>query len=253
MNTSSTEFIWRPSQSHGADSQIFTGILNGKPGDSNYGAPPGFCYDIKCKDSRIQDDPYLEDYNVDTVVDNFIARVEEVAAYTRGGHIMFTMGSDFQYENAEEYFANLDKLIKLVNSDARPVHAFYSTPSEYTAAKEAANLVWDIKTDDFFPYGTNASTGETRYWTGFFSSRATDKHFTRIASTYLQSARHIAAIEAVVSGKVPTKTFATFDAPRELSNTAELAQAVGLLQHHDAITGTEKQHEQQLPKHQHEL
>ena len=31
-------------------------------------------------------------------------------------HIMMTMGSDFQYENANEWFKNLDKLIKYVNA-----------------------------------------------------------------------------------------------------------------------------------------
>jgi hypothetical protein len=30
-------------------------------------------------------------------------------------HIMMTMGSDFQYENAHVWFQNLDKLIKYVN------------------------------------------------------------------------------------------------------------------------------------------
>ncbi len=31
-------------------------------------------------------------------------------------HIMMTMGSDFEYENANEWFKNLDKLIKYVNA-----------------------------------------------------------------------------------------------------------------------------------------
>jgi lysosomal alpha-mannosidase len=31
-------------------------------------------------------------------------------------HIINTMGSDFQYENANEWYKNLDKLIKYVNA-----------------------------------------------------------------------------------------------------------------------------------------
>ncbi len=31
-------------------------------------------------------------------------------------HIIMTMGSDFQYENSNEWFKNLDKLIKYVNA-----------------------------------------------------------------------------------------------------------------------------------------
>jgi len=31
-------------------------------------------------------------------------------------HIIMTMGSDFQYESANQWFKNLDKLIKYVNA-----------------------------------------------------------------------------------------------------------------------------------------
>ena len=43
-------------------------------------------------------------------------------------NIMFTMGSDFQYNNANTWFKNLDKLINYVNLDGR-INAFYSTPT----------------------------------------------------------------------------------------------------------------------------
>jgi hypothetical protein len=32
-------------------------------------------------------------------------------------HIIMTMGSDFQYENANEWFKNMDKLMKYVNAE----------------------------------------------------------------------------------------------------------------------------------------
>jgi alpha-mannosidase len=51
-------------------------------------------------------------------------------------------------------YRNLDRLIAAVNSDGR-VHARYSTPDEYAAAKLAANLTWPMKFDDFFPYSSN--------------------------------------------------------------------------------------------------
>jgi len=31
-------------------------------------------------------------------------------------HIIMTMGSDFQYENANQWFKNMDKLMKYVNA-----------------------------------------------------------------------------------------------------------------------------------------
>lgn len=36
--------------------------------------------------------------------------------FYRTNHTVMTMGSDFQYENANMWFKNLDKLIQLVNA-----------------------------------------------------------------------------------------------------------------------------------------
>ena len=38
---------------------------------------------------------------------------------TRGSHVMWTMGTDFEYENAHAWFDNMDKIIKHVNVDGR--------------------------------------------------------------------------------------------------------------------------------------
>ena len=59
-----------------------------------------------------QDDPNLMDYNVDERVDAFIRDVLLQAGNYRTEHIMFTFGSDFHYENAMEYYRNIDKLMK---------------------------------------------------------------------------------------------------------------------------------------------
>ena len=45
-------------------------------------------------------------------------------------NIYFMMGSDFQYENANVWYKNLDKLIHHVNADGR-VNMFYSNPEIY--------------------------------------------------------------------------------------------------------------------------
>ena len=41
--------------------------------------------------------------------------VKDQNYYYTTGHVMLTMGSDFQYEDALEDYLNLDKLIKHVN------------------------------------------------------------------------------------------------------------------------------------------
>lgn len=90
---------------------------------------------------------------------------------------MWTMGDDFQYQFAESWFRQMDRLIHYVNKvlisiscsiniavletgfspiplntpqDGR-VNALYSTPSLYVDAKNDANVTWPLKTDDFFP------------------------------------------------------------------------------------------------------
>lgn len=69
-----------------------------------------------------------------------------------------TTCSDFQYENAREWYKNLDKLIHYVNQDGR-LNVFYSSPITYTEARQAEGLAWTTKTDDFFPY----ADGEVRH------------------------------------------------------------------------------------------
>lgn len=45
----------------------------------------------------------------------FVKAVIGQAAHYTTNNIMFTMGSDFQYEDAREWYKNLDKLIYYVN------------------------------------------------------------------------------------------------------------------------------------------
>ena len=67
----------------------------------------------------LQDDPNLVGYNVDERVKDFVKVAQEQAEKYATNHIMFTMGSDFQYEDAAEWFKNLDKVIRYVNKMVR--------------------------------------------------------------------------------------------------------------------------------------
>lgn len=213
------EFVWRASPSLGKDAQVFSG-LTGECG-GNYGPPTGFDWDIFSSDEPIQDDERLHGHNVKSRVDEFVAAAQELANATRGEHIMFTMGSDFQYQAAENWYVNLDKIIHYANLDGR-VNVFYSTPEAYVAAKASERSVtWPLKTDDFFPY----ADGPHMFWSGYSTSRPALKRFVRETSAFLQVARQVAALSGS-TGK----------------DLEPLARAMGVLQHHDAVAGTEKQH-----------
>ena len=50
---------------------------------------------------------------------SFVKAAQEQAAHYASNHIMFTMGSDFNYESALEWYKNLDKLVYHVNKMVR--------------------------------------------------------------------------------------------------------------------------------------
>jgi len=220
VNQSAAEFVWRASPSLGPQTQVFTG-LTGEYG-GNYGPPAGFNWDHSSNDEPIQDDPDLENYNVQSRIDDFVKASLWQASHTKGHNILMTMGSDFQYEAAGDWYSNLDKLIHYLNKDGR-VNAFYSNPEMYVAAKAKEDVAWPLKTDDFFPY----ADGPHQFWTGYFTSRPDLKRFVRDSSAFFQISKQILALG------LPKQPF---------SKLETLAEAMGLLQHHDAIAGTEKQH-----------
>ncbi|CAF5185294.1 unnamed protein product, partial [Rotaria magnacalcarata] len=135
------------------------------------------------------------------------------------------MGSDFQYENANQWYKNLDKLIRYVNAqqvNGSGVNIFYSTPTCYLYALNKVNRTWTTKTDDFFPVSLNPHG----ILTGYFTSRPALKRYERYSNNILQVTRQLNAFSNI--------TLRTAIFP--------LSEAMGIAQHHDAVSGTEKQH-----------
>ncbi|XP_006393801.2 probable alpha-mannosidase At5g66150 isoform X1 [Eutrema salsugineum] len=214
----SLEFIWRGSKTFDSSSQIFTNVF-----PVHYGPPTGFHYEVSDDYVPLQDDPRFDAYNVKETVDNFVNASLFYANVSRGNHVMWTMGDDFQYQLSESWFRQMDRLIHYVNKDGR-VNALYSTPSLYVDAKnDDANVTWPLKTLDFFPYADR----ESAYWTGYFTSRPAFKHYVRSLSGYYLAARQLESLVGKKSGG---------------PNTCSLGVALGIAQHHDAVTGTAKQH-----------
>ncbi|XP_039784791.1 probable alpha-mannosidase At5g66150 [Panicum virgatum] len=212
------EVIWRGSRTFSSSSQIFANVF-----PINYSPPNGFGFEILDESIMpVQDDLMLSDYNVEERVNDFVAAAITQANVTRTNHIMWTMGEDFSHQYAESWFRNMDKLIYHVNKDGR-VHALYSTPSIYTDAKYASNKSWPVKYDDYFPYADAKNT----YWTGYYTSRPTFKRYVRVHSGYYLAARQIEFL-------VGRSSLGLF--------TSSLEDAIGISQHHDAVSGTAKQH-----------
>ncbi|XP_070774105.1 lysosomal alpha-mannosidase [Enoplosus armatus] len=221
------ELLWRASDSLTPPmADLFTGIL-----PNGYNPPEGFCWDQSCDDPPIRDDPDLEDYNVDDVVKRFLTVAYSQAMVYKTNHLIMTMGSDFQYENANLWYKNLDKLIHYVNArqeNGSKVNVLYSTPSCYLQELHRANLTWALKTDDFFPYADDAHD----FWTGYFTSRPALKRYERVSNSNLQTCNQLEALSGPVSRKGP---FGEGD-------SLTMKKAMAVAQHHDAVSGTEKQH-----------
>ncbi|XP_036420170.1 lysosomal alpha-mannosidase isoform X2 [Colossoma macropomum] len=227
MKTKEMEMVWRASASlNPPAADLFTGVL-----PNGYNPPSGFCWDQSCSDDPVQDDPALEDYNVDELVGKFISISKAQATLYKTNHIIMTMGSDFQYENANPWYKNMDKLIHYVNArqaNGSQVNVLYSTPSCYLQELNLANQTWPLKSDDFFPY----ADGSHDFWTGYFTSRPALKRYERLSNSLLQTCNQL---EVLGGPKSRTGPFGKGD-----SDTMKRAMAVA--QHHDAVSGTEKQH-----------
>ncbi|KAF5762439.1 putative alpha-mannosidase [Helianthus annuus] len=213
----SLEVVWRGSKTFGSSSQIFTNVF-----PRHYSPPDGFNFEVSGVFEPVQDEPLLFDMNVEKRVNDFINASVFQANVTRTNHIMWTMGEDFKYQYAESWFKQMDKLIHYVNMDGR-VNALYSTPSIYTDAKLASNISWPLKTHDYFPYANNGDS----YWTGYFTSRPAFKGYVRSLSGYYLASRQL---EFLVGRR------------NNGPNTLSLGDALGIAQHHDAVSGTAKQH-----------
>lgn len=218
------ELIWKGSSSQ-KQAAVFTGAFT----SGNYGAPEGLCFDrscVYCRDDPVVSDARLETFNLNAKTEILVQAIEFEVLHSVGQNVMLKMGADFTYDNANSWYKSLDVLINHVNENFPDKYKlFYSTPDKYTEYRAAETKIeWTVKTDDFFPYADCAHC----YWSGYFTSRPTLKLLERKSSTFLQTLRQTLLMTPVSEKKENTEL--------------ELTAAVGLTNHHDAITGTSKQH-----------
>ncbi|CAB9518020.1 Lysosomal alpha-mannosidase [Seminavis robusta] len=266
-NTQECEGLWSSSASAGNKSTVFWGLTGSYYG--NYGAPPGFCFDKRCHYNPLTNmtRPQLVD-----AVKHFLQEMKLQSDRTKGSHVMLTFGSDFNYQRASTYFANIDLLIKsidlfrewglvdvptMLGPRFERINIFYSSPNYYTQMKhkqtrspaktihtshlinskesdidakttDEMGIEWKVKKDDFFPY----SDCPHCFWTGYFTSRAAFKKLERVGSSFLMAARQIEALLDPSFHKSKAEEKPLYD----------LEDAMGVVQHHDAVSGTAKQH-----------
>jgi alpha-mannosidase len=100
--TRQCEGLWNASSSF-SDSTVFWGLTGSYGG--NYGAPPGFCFDVQC-----DHDEYLVGSNETRLQERLEAFLQDLRVQsdqTVDNHIMLTFGMDFQYLEAHINYANM--------------------------------------------------------------------------------------------------------------------------------------------------
>ncbi len=231
LNQKAMEMIWRPKQyNEDKSTYVFTHVNY-----YHYSPPPGFCFDIRCTNEPVKDNPDLGDYNLPTKADALVKYFKSMALHFRSSNLMHTLGEDFHYIDGNIWFKNVDKLINYINarSSQYGMTIKYSTPSEYINTIQKEGNTYPTKFDDFFPY----ADVEHAYWTGYFTSRTGLKGFIRELGKNIQSLRkHVS--ELLISN---SSAYAFANKDKVESMIWELEMAQGILQHHDAVAGTSKQ------------
>lgn len=218
QNMQSMEFVWKSSPSLGAyKTDMFTCIL-----PNTYSPPEQFCFDVNCNDEQ------LNKYNIQQKATHFSLMMMKQAESYATNHTLVTMGMDFHYRDANKWYTNLDMLVDEIQSNPMKykINLVYSTPSCYLKnIHKQSHVSWPVKLDDFFPY----ADAHNSYWTGYFTSRPGLKYQIVMGNNFLQAAKQLSVLANPMSNQ---------DAVNELE---PLQETLGILQHHDAVTGTCKQ------------
>lgn len=151
----------------------------------------------------------------------------------RGTEMYMPFGCDFTFANAAMNFENMDRMIEWFNKhNTANMRMFYSTPGQYIDALKTQNITWPTKYDDMFPYADNPQD----YWSGYFASRQAAKKQVRDGQANLHASMAVLS-RTVLRDDTPDETISNI-----LAGKNQMLDAMGVYQHHDAVSGTAKQH-----------
>ena len=214
------EFIWKP---FNGDKSIFTNILPYHYGTSSYF---NFLHD---ETKKINDD------RIANFTETFVSLVKNKTNGYLHDQYLFLLGDDFTFYKKNYLFQKAEAIMNHIKTNStykdNNITMFYSTPSKYFKAVKQKlsekNIELPIETSlDFFPYADYPYA----YWTGYFTSRP----YLKGMAKYLSNLH------------LTSSTFLLDTALQKRNNQKDiqllrLQNMVGLLQHHDAITGTAKE------------
>ena len=222
-NEKKIEFFWEPFGKN-SNKKILTHVL-----------PLHYGYMLYLADLEMPNGDFKT--NINYIVNFLIDFLKEVKKGLKHNNIMFLFGDDFKHKD-KNLFLNIGSLIdyfKAHNLDIdiqtkfgiqEKINVFYSTPEKYFASmKNEINLnsLDTYSNIDFYPYRSDC------FWTGFFTSRPYLKGYIRASSNIFYTFSQYFSFNRLMDEQIDENIINDLNALRE---------AVGLVQHHDAITGT---------------
>lgn len=157
--------------------------------------------------------------------------------------MMLPHGGDFRYDTTTEWdrqYKNLKIFMNYVNDNKKTfnVHVRFGTLKDYfqEVDRQTAKygLTFPTVSGDFYAY-----TEQTEYWVGYYTTRQFDKRLSREVLETLRAAELLTAIAFRNSNTKPVNESIKANLLKALESSRK---SLGLFQHHDAITGTSRQH-----------
>lgn len=219
------EFIWRGSPTLESSSDLLLHLL-----PWSYVAPPEFLFE-KPGALAVNSETSIA-HAAQKLVDSF----KERASYFPSNTLMWLWGHDFQFVNAHKMFDSMDPILDYINAhrDRFKVQVQYGTPTEYFQALQEEQVRFPLLVRDFLPYGPT----EVNWWVGFYTSRPLLKRMCR----YLDDIQRTAEV-LYTWGRTTHKSDLPATEWTSLFHKLEAVRHVqGIMQHHDAITGTMREH-----------
>uniref|UniRef100_A0A452GZX5 mannosyl-oligosaccharide 1,3-1,6-alpha-mannosidase n=1 Tax=Gopherus agassizii TaxID=38772 RepID=A0A452GZX5_9SAUR len=254
--TRSLEFMWRQTWDPDSSTDIFCHMMPFYSYDVPHtcGPDPKICcqFDFKRLPGGRINCPWkvppraITEANVAERAHLLLDQYRKKSKLFRSKVLLVPLGDDFRYDKPQEWdaqFLNYQRLFDFLNAHpSLHVQAQFGTLSDYfDALSKRTGIIPGLKppgfpvlSGDFFSYADR----EDHYWTGYYTSRPFYKSLDRVLEAHLRGA------EILYSLALSHARHAGMDSRYPLSDYAlltEARRALGLFQHHDAITGTAKE------------
>ncbi|XP_033625276.1 alpha-mannosidase 2-like isoform X1 [Asterias rubens] len=252
------EFLWRQNWDHGSSTDMFCHMMPFYSYDVPHtcGPDPKICcqYDFKRLPGGRINCPWkiapvpITDQNVAKKAEVLLDQYRKKSSLYKTNILLVPLGDDFRFDKPAEWdqqYTNYQKLFEYMNGHENwNVQAQFGTLSDYFGAviEQTKGRIgnqpqgFPVLSGDFFTY----TDREKDYWSGYYTSRPFYKNMDRVLESHLRAAEIIYTVAATKARQMGVGK--KFDEDSLIRMVTLARRNLALFQHHDAITGTAKDH-----------